>query len=299
MTSRISSRMRSKNTQRRSNKAAHPQHHKPFSDDGTPVAAPNALLLALEGRAPWEFGASLASWPLLRVSRKLPQGDGHRVIVFPGLSAGDLSTKPLRSYLDSLGYHSEGWHQGLNFGPRNGVIDVARAQLRNAYEKSGRKVSLVGWSLGGIYARELAKLEPDLVRCVITLGTPFSGHPRSTNAWRLYELLSGHEAERYRDHGDIHEAPPVPFTSVYSRSDGIVAWPCSIQAPSKTNPQIENIEVVASHFGIGLNPMAWYAVADRLAQGEGQWQPFDVKGARKVFFSMHMSDFSETADSSS
>jgi pimeloyl-ACP methyl ester carboxylesterase len=262
-------------TQTTTHTAVHDQPH---------VPAPNALLLALEGRAPWEFGATLASWPLLRATRKLPKGDGHSVIVFPGLSAGDISTKPLRSFLSDLGYQVQGWHQGLNFGPRHGVLQAALEQLRHAYAKSGRKVSLIGWSLGGIYARELAKLEPEMVRGVITLGTPFAGHPRSTNAWRLYELLSGNKAERYQEHGPIHEAPPVPFTSIYSRSDGIVAWPCSIQAPSEANPQIENIEVVASHFGIGLNPTAWYAIADRLSHAEGAWAPFDVKGTRKVFF---------------
>jgi alpha/beta hydrolase fold len=245
---------------------------------------PNAMLLALEGRAPWEFGATLASWPLLRMAGKLPKGDGHAVIVFPGLSAGDLSTKPLRGFLSDLGYEVQGWHQGLNFGPRKGVLNVALEQLRAAYAKSGRKVTLIGWSLGGIYARELAKLEPQMVRSVVTLGTPFSGSPKSTNAWRLYELLSGGEADKHSEHGPLHEAPPVPFTSIYSRSDGVVAWPCSIQAPSETNPHIENIEVVASHFGIGLNPTAWFALANRLAQAEGTWQPFATQGARKLFF---------------
>ncbi len=246
--------------------------------------APNAMLLALEGRAPWEFGATLASWPLLRLAGKLPKGDGHTVIVFPGLSAGDLSTKPLRSFLRDLGYSVQGWHQGLNFGPRKGVLSTALEQLRAAYAKSGRKVTLIGWSLGGIYARELAKLEPTMVRGVVTLGTPFSGSPKSTNAWRLYELLSGAEADKSSEHGPLHEAPPVPFTSIYSRSDGVVAWPCSIQAPSATNTQIENIEVVASHFGIGINPMAWFALANRLAQADGAWQPFVAHGSRKLFF---------------
>jgi pimeloyl-ACP methyl ester carboxylesterase len=251
----------------------------------TEVPAPNAWLLALEGRAPWEFGATLASWPVLRLGKRLPRGDGHSVIVFPGLSAGDLSTKPLRSFLSDLGYDAQGWQQGLNFGPRDGVLDKALAQLRAAHASSGRKVSLVGWSLGGIYARELAKLAPDLVRCVVTLGTPFTGSPKSTNAWRLYELLSGGKAEP-QAHGALHEAPPVPCTSVYSRSDGIVAWPCSIQAANLSNPHIENIEVKASHFGLGLNPTAWYALADRLAQAEGAWQAFHTQGYRRLFFTV-------------
>jgi pimeloyl-ACP methyl ester carboxylesterase len=254
--------------------SSHPHHGK----------APHALLLALEGRAPWEFGAALAAWPVLRQLRQLPTGDGHRVIVYPGLSAGDLSTRPLRAFLDDLGYHTDGWHLGLNLGPRDGVIAALRAQLHDAHAASGRKVSLIGWSLGGIYARELAKLEPQRVRAVITLGTPFAGHPRTTHAWRLYELLSGESADGHLKYGPLHDAPPVPTTSLYSRSDGVVAWRSSIQPPCADNPNTENIEVVASHFGIGLNPFAWYAVADRLALPEGLWRPFETAGLRRMFF---------------
>jgi pimeloyl-ACP methyl ester carboxylesterase len=206
------------------------------------------------------------------------------VIVYPGLSAGDYSTAPLRSFLKDLGYDAHGWHQGLNCGPREGVMEALREQVQHLYARHKRKLTLVGWSLGGIYAREMAKLEPDRVRAVVTLGTPFSGHPKSTNAWRLYELLSGESSDDTQKYGQLAEAPLVPTTSIYSRSDGVVAWPCSIQKPSKLNPHIENIEVVASHFGIGLNPMAWFALADRLAQREGRWKRFEPSGLKRVFY---------------
>jgi pimeloyl-ACP methyl ester carboxylesterase len=230
---------------------------------------PSLALLALELRAPWEFGALLPAWPLLQ---RAPAGDGHPALVFPGLSASDASTVPLRRYLASIGHAAQGWEQGFNFGPRAGVLARARQGLRDACEATGRKASLIGWSLGGIYARELAKEHPELVRCVVTLGTPFSGHPKSTNAWRLYELTSGREIHREAQQYDLPAAPPVPTTSIYSRSDGVVAWQGSVQRPD--HPQTENIEVVASHFGIGMNPSAWWAVADRLAQPEGAWTPF-------------------------
>ncbi len=217
----------------------------------------------------------LPAWPLLA---KAPRGDQHSVVVFPGLSASDGSTMPLRRYLDSLGHQTSGWEQGFNFGPRAGVLEAARAQVRRAFEDSGRKVSLIGWSLGGVYARELAKELPHMVRSVITLGTPFAGSHRSTNAWRIYELASGRKVARESENYDLPAAPPVPTTSIYSRSDGIVAWQGSIQKPSPDNPQTENVEVVASHVGLGLNPSAWWAVADRLAQPEGRWQPFERKG---------------------
>lgn len=234
---------------------------------------PSLALLALEFRAPWEFGSLLPAWPALQ---RAPAGDGHTVMVFPGLSASDASTVPLRRYLASLGYDTQGWSQGFNFGPRAGVLETAKRGLQEACEASGRKVSLIGWSLGGVYARELAKELPDCVRCVLTLGSPFAGHPRSTNAWRIYELTSGRDIEREHDSYELKRAPPVPTTSVYSRSDGIVAWQGSIQQAD--HGQTENIEVIASHIGIGLNPAAWWATADRLAQPEDGWKPFDRFG---------------------
>lgn len=232
---------------------------------------PSAWLLALELRAFWEFGALLPSWPLLA---RAPRGDGHAVMVFPGLSANDATTVPLRHYLQSLGYSPWGWDQGFNFGPRAGVLEEAKDNLIRTFETTGRKVSLIGWSLGGVYARELAKELPHMVRCVITLGSPFAGSHKATNAWRIYELTSGRSVERESENYDLPAPPPVPTTSIYSRSDGVVAWQASIQAPVAANPQTENIEVLASHIGLGVNPGAWWAVADRLSQAEGQWKPF-------------------------
>ena len=145
----------------------------------------------------------------------------------------------------------------------------ALEELRKRHRK---KVSLVGWSLGGLYARELAKLAPRDVRLVITLGTPFTGHPKATNAWRLYEFVAGHKIGAPEMHEPLRAPPPVPTTSIFSRTDGIVAWPCCIE---KEGARVENIEVESSHFGMGLNPAVLYAIADRLAQPVGKWRPFD------------------------
>jgi hypothetical protein len=236
--------------------------------------SPGLGLLAMEFRALWEFGALLPAWPALQ---RAPRGDGHTVVVYPGLSASDATTLPLRKYLDGLGYVTHGWNQGFNFGPRAGVLDAGIEQLHDLLAHSRQPISLVGWSLGGVYARELAKeliRDGHPVRCVMTLGTPFAGGPRSTNAWRLYELTSGRNAHREAEKFDLVTPPGVPTTSIYSRTDGVVAWQASVQAVQDKHPHTENIEVVASHFGIGLNPSAWWAVADRLAQPAGQWQPF-------------------------
>ena len=240
---------------------------------------PSAWLLPLELLAFWEFAALLPTWPLLA---RAPKGDGQPVMVFPGLSANDLSTVPLRRYLQALNHSPWGWEQGFNFGPRPGVLEEAKDNLVRTFEGTGQKVSLIGWSLGGLYARELAKEMPHMVRSVITLGTPFAGSHRSTNLWRIYELASGRSVEREASNYDLPAAPPVPTTSIYSRTDGVVAWQGSVQSPSRHNPLTENIEVMASHVGLGFNPSAWWAVADRLAQPENDWKPFAREDSGRV-----------------
>ena len=182
------------------------------------------------------------------------------------------------------GYEPYPWNYGFNFGPRSGVLNGCIEHVREIQQRHGRNVSLLGWSLGGIYAREIAKAVPKLTRSVITLGTPFTGDPKATNAWRLYELVSRQKVADTRSQAReraIATPPPVPTTSLYSKSDGIVAWQCCLNPPGK---QLENIEIQASHFGMGLNPMALFAIADRLAQPEGKWKPFEADGTRKWFF---------------
>ena len=242
------------------------------------LRAPNALMLLLEGRAPWEYAAMLAALPWLK---RLPRGDGHPVIVFPGLGAADITTAPLRSFLQDLGYSPYPWKQGFNFGPRRGVLDAVRAHVQRIAERHGEPVSLIGWSLGGLYAREMAKEFPQLARCVITLGAPFAGHPRATNAWRFYEMVSGQNVHDPALIAQMRGTPPVPTTSIYSRTDGVVAWQCSLNDES---PLAENIKVHASHIGMGMNPLAMFAIADRLRQEPKKWQRFDAQGARRWFY---------------
>ena len=257
---------------------AAPRAATPHSSYEGDLRAPNAWLLLLEGRAPWEYAAMVAALPWLR---RLPAGDGHPVIVFPGLGAADMTTVPLRNFLQHLGYSAYPWQQGFNFGPRRGVLDAVRAQVQRVAERHGEKVSLIGWSLGGLYAREMAKELPALARCVITLGSPFAGHPRATNAGRFYQAVSGQDVHDPALIEQIRGTPPVPTTSIYSRTDGVVAWQCSLNEES---PLAENIEVHASHIGMGMNPLALYAVADRLRQDPLRWQRFDVQGARRWFY---------------
>jgi len=241
----------------------------------------------MEARAPWEWGASLAAWPMLKFMGAWPRprsANPQHVIVYPGLAAGDASTRPLRSFLEDLGYTVHGWYQGMNRGPGRGVLERLQEQLTAVHKDSGQPVSLIGWSLGGMYARELSKLAPKTVRNVITLGTPFAQSPRSTNAWRVYAMLSGELLPDELVLRQLAEPPPVPFTSLYSKTDGVVAWQASIQAPSKHNAAIENVEVFASHLGIGVNAAAWFAIADRLAQPAADWAPFAPPAAARLLY---------------
>lgn len=243
------------------------------------VAPPSALLQLLELRASWELAAGVAALPWLRLA---PRGDGHAVLVLPGLVASDISTKMLRDFLKGRGYDAHGWGLGRNYGPRPGIEEAMFATIDRLVEKSGRKISLVGQSLGGAYARLIAARRPDAVRSVITLGSPVAGHPRSSNAWRVYEFTSGKSSVDPQRWNQITQPPQVPTTSIYSRTDGVVAWQSSIEASER--PQTENLEVVSSHIGMAVHPAVLFAVADRLAQPEGQWKPFERRGWRAAVF---------------
>jgi len=202
-------------------------------------------------------------------------GDGHRVIVYPGLGAGAWSMSRLRSALDAAGFESVDWGFGLNRGPRGSLprwLERLAAAVADESDRDGRKVSLVGWSLGGIYAREIARAMPDAVRQVITLGSPFGADAEATHAGWLYRLLSGSQPPQSRRYlQDLKRALPVPSTSVFSKSDGIVPWQGCMQ---KEGPLSENVEMPGvSHLGMGTNRAVLALVAERLAQPEGGWKP--------------------------
>jgi pimeloyl-ACP methyl ester carboxylesterase len=238
----------------------------------THVEAPSPFLTALEVRAVAERGAMTAALPLLH---RLPRGDGHPVLVLPGFVASDRSTAPLRRLLRELGYAPFGWKLGQNLGPTPEIVRGMMDRFERIAERHGRTVSVVGWSLGGIYGRELARRYPDAVRQVVTLGSPIHMRPGDRSAAsRSWETLRHRHDPAVLDRSIPEmERPPlrVPATSVYTRSDGIVHWTtCLIES----TPTTENVEVHGSHCGLGFNPWSVYVVADRLAQAEGRWAPF-------------------------
>lgn len=234
------------------------------------LAPPSKLWLLLEARAAGELLTTMA---LRRWLRRLPPGDGHPVLLLPGFLASDFSTRPLRGFLRDLGYWAHRWKLGRNFGVRGDLEERMAERLRELHERHGRRVSLVGWSLGGVYARVLAHRFPDRVRSVVSLGSPFAADTKANNSWRLYEWLTGARLDEMRAErlAEFRDTPPVPTTSIFSRTDGIAAWQTTLQ---REGPQAESIQVPGSHLGLGFNPLVLYAIADRLAQEEGAWRPF-------------------------
>jgi pimeloyl-ACP methyl ester carboxylesterase len=236
---------------------------------------PHLGLFLAEGRGLLELNATLLLSPALLTA---PRGDGHPVLVLPGLLASDVSTLILRRYLDLLGFSTHPWGLGRNVGGVYSMREKLGKLLERVHAATGRKVSLVGWSLGGVYARDLALRMPDMVRYVVTLGSPFAGDITATNARRVYEMVSG-EIIQDADLKDIQALAgdlPVPTSSLYTRTDGVVNWRTCLVNESDS---AENIEItLASHIGIGVNPAALWAVADRLAQPENQFHPFDRSG---------------------
>jgi len=227
-------------------------------------------------RAAWELGAYYyASRPTAWFA---PRGDGHGVLVLPGFLTSDVATRPLRAFLRRLGYDARPWLLGRNVGPTDAIVDGLSRRLRDVQTTTGRRVSLVGVSLGGIFARDLARSHPDLVRQVITLGSPFrlpvrySG-PELTNTGPLYRALRPWHSARAAERPEEDDLPllSVPSTALYTRTDGVVPWQSCIE---RAGPTSESVEVWGSHSGLGHNPLALVVIADRLAQPEGTWQPF-------------------------
>lgn len=232
----------------------------PKTNDAVP--APRLALAGTDyARALWEGGALALTWPVLL---RAPTGDGGPVLVLPGLGTSDLTTITLRRTLRALGHRTYGWGLGTNIGPSEKILRGMPRRLREIADAHG-PVTLIGWSLGGIYARRLAREHPDLVRRVITLGSPFglTDHAQS-NARRVYRLFERWHVEPLTLPLESEDDPmPVPSVAIYSRLDGVVPW----QLCRDPDPRAENIEVLGSHLGLGNNLAVLWALADRLAAG--------------------------------
>ena len=247
-----------------------------------PYVPPPSALLALS-----EAHRALAEVITLNLSRgrlaKLaPSGDGHPVMVLPGFMGGDGYNAAFRRFLTKLDYSVHGWGQGRNLGPREGVLEALQERIHYLSDRYEGPVSLVGHSLGGIFARELAREFPDKVRQVISLGSPF-GRGRMTGSIpaRLFTALNPPEELPIAEDG-LHLAPPVPTTAIYSKGDGIVNWQTTLQQDGHAHSQ--SIQVRGSHCGMTLNPTIWFLVAERLSTRHGEWRPFERNSWRSLFY---------------
>ena len=209
--------------------------------------------------AAWPLEAAASSLVPILTSR-IARGNGELVLVLPGFTADDGSTRSLRGVLDNHGYASRGWGLGRNEGLSPEVLARVCTRIDDMRRGSDQKISLVGWSLGGVAARLVARRRPHLIRQVITLASPFRtfGDPARTGGPSMRPLT-------------------VPATSIYTRTDGVVRWTHCIDetGADAANPRAENVEVRGTHLGMGVNPSVALVILDRLAQPEGGWTPFD------------------------
>lgn len=246
----------------------------PVDTAARPVRPPSQLLQAME--ALWLPFEAVGFWAVRPLLRELGRGDRHPVLILPGFTADDESTALLRGTLRGQGYYAHAWRLGRNVGPTERIVTGMRQRLDDLHEEHGRPVSLIGQSLGGIYARLLARERPEAVRQVITLGSPYRMVKGDRSAvQRLWNRVE------HRHDGDVEllanvreeDRPPleVPATSIYSRTDGVAPWHTCIDVVAE---RAENIEVRGGHLGMTINPAVVIAVLDRLAQPEDDWRPF-------------------------
>jgi pimeloyl-ACP methyl ester carboxylesterase len=244
---------------------------------------PRRLHSALEWRALFE--GALLPWSL-PVLAQAPRGDGHPVLLLPGFMGSELSLIALELFLRQRGWAAQTWGLGRNVGFHTRHALALEQKIRHLHHVTGRKVSLVGWSLGGVFALYGAHQAPECVRCLVTLGSPVTVDPEGSASppfvkamYRLIAHPMGPAAHTLQPRAKMlreHRGLPLPTSCLYSLGDGVVP---PQEATVEGDPALhENIRVPGSHIGLGFNAMVLWIVADRLAQPEGAWQRFEPGG---------------------
>jgi len=238
------------------------------------IKRPSLALGLTEGlRAILDLGFYM---PFRFLKKHEANGDGHPVLILPGFLATDLSTIPLRSYIHDLGYKVYGWGEGRNFA-HSDYIALLNEKLNRIHQIHKKEITIIGWSLGGIYARQLAKSDPKLVRQIILMGSPFKGVNIANNANWMFELLKKSKITPELDQDLLYDIPlpaPVPTTAVYTKEDGVVPWKLCMEEEDNWH---QNIQVRGSHLGLGVNPLVLRIIADRLSFEKSNWSYFETK----------------------
>lgn len=225
------------------------------------LQAPTLSSLIMEPMGFFELPALLLKAPELA---RQPRGDGRQIMVIPGLTTNDVSTIPLRAYLTYLGYKPRGWGLGVNRGKIQHTVPPLFKRILRETDKSGEQMSLIGWSLGGVIARELARELPDRIDQVISFGSPIVGGAKYTSVAPYYKrqgvnLDAAEKAIARHNKRGIE----VPVTSIYSKQDGVVHWSASIDL---NNKHAEHFEVKSTHVGLGFDVDVYKIVAHQLAR---------------------------------
>jgi alpha/beta superfamily hydrolase len=248
-----------------------------MNDQEKTIDKPGKFWLITEfARAAMEYTSFI---PYKHFMTKEYEGDSHPVIVLPGFMSGDVSTKPLRQLLEDIGYTPYGWGLGRNYGDEED-LELLLNRIDKIYHEHRKSISVIGWSLGGIYARQLAKSRPHLIRQVITLGSPFSGITDNNHAVWIHKLITSGKGEDIIDPellADIPKPAPVPTTAIFSKQDGVVPWQYCIE--EKETAIHQNIQVYGSHLGLGVNPTVIEIIIDRLKYEASNWRKFELEPA--------------------
>ncbi|MFN2259689.1 MAG: esterase/lipase family protein [Parasphingopyxis sp.] len=234
-----------------------PARRAPCDPDALP-ARPSLGHLIREGFEVVRWKASRGGMPALAARH---DGDGRPVLLVPGFFASDSSMAALRRTLAACNYAPHGWGQGMNWGARPASFTRLLGRLQMISEEARQPVAVIGWSIGGVMARELAKCRPDLVSCVVTLGAPFSGDPRANRIWRLYELIARHKVDAPPIDCAPEEKPEVPTIALWSRRDGVIAAACARGLPGECD---RAVEVGSTHIGLVSAPEALAATLEAL-----------------------------------
>jgi pimeloyl-ACP methyl ester carboxylesterase len=202
--------------------------------------------------------------PLRRMTRRMevsPAKDPKLVMLLPGFATHPIRMRYMAQQLEKAGHKAKRWGMGFNLGASEEAFERLSSRLISVQRRYDRKMVLVGWSLGGVFAREMAKRHPELIEKVITMGSPFSGDPHANNAWRAYQLIAGYRVDNPPIKAELAAKPPVETVAFWSPRDGIVSPRSACGKPGERD---RAVALRCSHLGFAYSPECIAAVLREL-----------------------------------